>query len=54
VLFRSRLVISLYMHWRARQPKPRSLWLTDFHSAMGEDNLAQALAFVTLCHPKLT
>jgi hypothetical protein len=34
-----RVVISLYMHWRARQPKPRSLWLTDFQSAMGEDNL---------------
>ena len=49
-----RLAISLYAHWRARQPKPRSLWLTDFQAAMGEDNLAQAFAFVTNRHPKIT
>jgi hypothetical protein len=48
-----RLVISLYMHWRTRQPKPRDLWLTDFQSAMGEDNLARAMAFVTNRRPKL-
>jgi hypothetical protein len=49
-----RLVVSLYMHWRSRQPKPRHLSLTDFHSAMGEDNLAKAFAAVTNHRPKLT
>lgn len=49
-----RLVISLYMHWRARQPTPDGLSLTDFQSAMGEDNLAKAFAFVTNRRPKLT
>jgi predicted transposase YbfD/YdcC len=34
-----RLVISLFMHWRARHPKPQHQSLTDFQSAMGEDNL---------------
>jgi len=48
-----RLVISLFMHWRARHPKPRHQSLTDFQSAMGEDNLAKALAFVTHQRPKL-
>jgi len=38
-----RLVVSLFMHWRERQPKPQHLTLTDFHSAMGEENLAKAL-----------
>ena len=49
-----RVAISLYMHWRERQPKPRSLWFTDFQAAMGEDNLAKAFAFVTNRRPKLT
>lgn len=49
-----RVAISLYMHWRERQPKPGSLWLTDFQAAMGEDNLAKAVAFVTSRRPKLT
>jgi len=48
-----RLVISLFMHWRARQARPRHLSLTDFQSAMGEDNLTKALAFVTHRQPKL-
>lgn len=48
-----RLVISLFLHWRERQPKPEHLSLTDFQAAMGEDNLAMALAFVTRTHPKL-
>jgi hypothetical protein len=47
-----RLVISLFMHWRARHPKPQHQSLTDFQSAMGEDNLAKALAFVTHQRPK--
>jgi predicted transposase YbfD/YdcC len=48
-----RLVISLFMHWRAGHPKPQHQSLTDFQSAMGEDNLAKALAFVTHRRPKL-
>ena len=48
-----RLVISLFMHWRARHPKPQHQSLTDFQSALGEDNLAKALAFVTQQRPKL-
>ena len=48
-----RLVVSLFMHWRPRQPKPRHKTLTDFHAAMGEDNLTKALAFLTHQHPIL-
>jgi predicted transposase YbfD/YdcC len=48
-----RLVISLFMHWRARHPKPQHQSLTDFQAAMGEDNLAIALAFLTQQRPKL-
>jgi hypothetical protein len=48
-----RLVISLFMHWRSRHPKPRHQSLTDFQAAMGEDNLAKAMAFVTHQHPRL-
>lgn len=48
-----RLVISLFMRWRQHQHKPHHKSLTDFQSAMGEDNLAMALAFVTNRHPKL-
>ncbi len=49
-----RLVISLYVHWRNRQPKPKGLSLTDFQSAMGENNLTKAFAFVTNRRPKLS
>lgn len=48
-----RLVISLFMHWRARHPKPQHQSLTDFQAAMGEDNLGMAMAFVTHQRPKL-
>ena len=48
-----RLVISLFMHWRARHPKPEHQSLTDFQAAMGEDNLTMAMAFVTRQQPKL-
>jgi hypothetical protein len=48
-----RLVISLFMHWRAHQRKPQHQSLTDFQAAMGEDNLALAMAFVTRQQPKL-
>jgi hypothetical protein len=49
-----RVAISLYTHWRQRQRNPRSLWLTDFQAAMGEDNLAKAYAFVTNRRPEIT
>jgi hypothetical protein len=29
-----RLVVSPFLHWRERQPLPRHLTLTDFHSAI--------------------
>jgi hypothetical protein len=48
-----RVVISLFIHWRTRQPKPKHQSLTDFQAALGEDNLAKAMAFVTHRHPKL-
>jgi hypothetical protein len=48
-----RTVISLFMHWRARHPKPHHQSLTDFQAAMGEDNLALAMTFVTRQRPKL-
>lgn len=48
-----RLVISLFMHWRARHPKPQHQSLTDFQAAMGEDNLVRAMAFVARQRPKL-
>lgn len=48
-----RLVISLFMHWRQRQPKPEHQSLTDFQATLGEDNLTMAMAFVTRTHPKL-
>jgi hypothetical protein len=51
-LFR-RLVISLYMHWRLRQPKPHQKSLTDFQSLMGENHLAPAMSFITSKRPKL-
>jgi hypothetical protein len=48
-----RLVISLFMHWRQRQPRPEHRSLTDFQAAMGEDNLTRAMAFVTRARPSL-
>jgi hypothetical protein len=48
-----RLVISLFMHWRQRQPRPEHRSLTDFQAAMGEDNLSPAMAFVTHTPPTL-
>ena len=48
-----RLVISLFMHWRAHHPKPEHQSLADFQAAMGEDNLAKMMAFLTDQHPQL-
>jgi len=48
-----RLVVSLFMEWRTRQPKPHQRSLTDFQSLMGENNLAKAASFVTAKRPKL-
>jgi predicted transposase YbfD/YdcC len=51
-LFR-RLNVSLFIHWRLQQPKPHQKSLTDFQSLMGENNLANALSFVTCQRPRL-
>lgn len=48
-----RLAISLLMDWRARQLEPHFKSLTDFHTVMGEENLAKAMRFVTNHHPRL-
>jgi hypothetical protein len=48
-----RLVISLFMEWRSQQRKPHFQSLTDFQAALGEDNLAKAMAFVTHQRPAL-
>jgi hypothetical protein len=48
-----RRVVSLFLHWRERQPLPQYRTPTDFHSAMGEENLPQSLALVTHPNPKL-
>jgi hypothetical protein len=48
-----RLAISLFMHWRAHQPKPHQQSFTDFQAAMGEDNRTKGIAFVTQQQPKL-
>lgn len=47
-----RMVISLFMHWPLQEPRPHQKLQTDFRSAMGEDDLAKAVAFVTSHHPK--
>lgn len=48
-----RLVISLFTHWRRHHPKPQHRSLTDFQSAMGEDNLTPAMSFITRQRPTL-
>lgn len=48
-----RLVISLFCHWRVSHRKPEHQSLTDFQAAMGEDNLAKAMTFLTRQHSKL-
>jgi hypothetical protein len=48
-----RLVVSLFVEWRAAHPQGRHQSLTDFHTAMGEENLAPALRFLTRKHPSL-
>lgn len=42
-----RLANSLCMEWRQRQPNSQYKTTTDFHAAMGENNLAKAIRFVT-------
>ncbi len=42
-----RLSTSLFMHWRSLQPLPHYKTTTDFQAHMEEDNLRQALRFVT-------
>jgi predicted transposase YbfD/YdcC len=42
-----RLANSLFMEWRSRQPNAKYKTSTDFQAAMGENNLAKAMRFLT-------
>jgi hypothetical protein len=48
-----RLANSLFMQWRSQQPKAKYQTTTDFQAAMGENNLARAMRFVTCKRPCL-
>ena len=48
-----RVVISFFMEWRPRQPKPHFQSLRGLQAEMGEDNPAKALRFVTCQRPTL-
>jgi hypothetical protein len=48
-----RLTNSLFMEWRSQQPNAKYKTTTDFQSAMGENNLAKAIRFVTCKRPNL-
>lgn len=48
-----RVAVSLFMQWRLHQPQGHHKSLTDFHSAMGEENLTPALRLLTTKHPTL-
>lgn len=48
-----RVANSLFMEWRSRQPNAKYKTTTDFHTAMGEDNLAKAMRLVTSKRPTL-
>jgi hypothetical protein len=44
---------SLFMHWRSLQPRPQYKTTTDFQAHMDEENLRNALRFVTSKRPTL-
>lgn len=48
-----RLANSLFIEWRSHQPKAKYKTTTDFQAAMGENNLAKAIRFVTCKRPHL-
>ena len=48
-----RLANSLGIQWRYRQPNPKYKSTTDFHAAMGENNLAKAIRFISCKRPSL-
>lgn len=48
-----RLANSLGIEWRNRQPNPKYKTTTDFHAAMGENNLAKAMRFISRKRPSL-
>ena len=48
-----RLAVSLFMEWRLHQPNAHFKSFTDFHTAMGEENLTPALRFLTTKRPTL-
>ena len=41
-----RLANSLFMEWKGRQRNAKYKTTTDFHTVMGEDNLAKAMRFL--------
>jgi len=46
-----RLSVSLFMHWRGRQPKPKHLTFNDFQSDMGAENLSKAMRILKSARP---
>jgi hypothetical protein len=48
-----RLTNSLFIAWRSHQPMAKYKTITDFQAALGENNLAKALRFVTNKRPCL-
>lgn len=48
-----RLPNSIAIEWRQRQPNPKYKSITDFHSAIEENNLAKAMHFVSCKRPSL-
>jgi hypothetical protein len=48
-----RLTVSLFMEWRHHQPKGHLKSFTDFHAAMGDENLTPAMRFLTTKRPTL-
>lgn len=48
-----RIAVSLFMEWRSTQSHPHSKSVTDFQTAMGEDNLRPAMRFLTNKRPTL-
>lgn len=48
-----RLVTSLFMEWRSHQPRPKHQTLTDFQSALVEDNLRPAFRLLLSQRPSL-
>lgn len=48
-----RLANSIAMEWRQHQSKPKYTTITDFHAAMGENNLAKVMRLISCNRPTL-